>query len=123
MGDTLAYRFGTPYSVGGFGDAASERAQQLALVNPWLDAVGEEYGILAAGLDAGDETFDTNTFAYIPTESQLAAAVAVANMQALQQAGDPVQTRSPQLAQLVKSLYQQSAALWQELSVADTEGW
>lgn len=116
---------GEPYVPGGFVDARDEQAQALALVNPWLDALGNEYGILAAHLDQGDEVYDTNTFGYIPTEQQVAAAIAVANMQALAAAGvtEPTQTRSPQLAQLVKSLYQQSAALWQELSVADTEGW
>lgn len=116
-------RFGAPYGVGGFVDGKDERAQQLALVNPWITDLGDEYVVLAYHADQGDEVYEPNCFAYIPTEYELAAAVAVLNMQALQQANEPLQTRSPQLAQLTQSLYQQAAALWRELAVADTEGW
>lgn len=115
--------FGAPYAVGGFVDPHDEMAQQLALVNPWLSDQKNLYGVLELGLDQGDEVFEPNTFAYIPTEQQIAAALAVANMQAMLQASAPVQERTPALRQLTSSLYQQAAALWQELSVADTEGW
>lgn len=114
---------GTPYVPQGFVDPQDEAAQQLALVNPWLACQSWEYEGVACHLDKGDEAFEPNVYAYIPTEYEVAAAVAVANMQALQQAGDPVQTRTPALAQLTQSLYQQTAALWQELSAADTGGW
>ena len=117
------YRFGAPWVPNGFVDAADERAQAQALINPWLTAQGDEYLILAHHADRGDEVHEPNTFAFIPTEYEFGAALAVLNMQAMQQASEPVQTRSPQLAQLTQSLYQQAAALWSDLSAADTEGW
>lgn len=122
MGNPLDF-LGVPYGVGGFVDPMDEQAQQVALDNPWAACQGYALDTMVSGADAGDETFEPNVFGYIPTEYQVAAAIAVANMQALQSASDPVETRSPGLAQLTQSLYKQAAGLWQELSVADMEGW
>lgn len=118
-------RFGAQYAPNGFVDSQDQRALDLALVNPWLSDQVELYATLAAGLDQGDEVFEPNVFAYIPTEQQVAAAIAVANMQANNATGLSPQSQqtSPRLAQLTQSLYRQAAALWSELSVADTEGW
>lgn len=121
--NTPGWRFGAPYAPDGWVDPADERAQQVALITPWLDCQADEYSTLAAHLDQGDEIHEPVTFGWIPTEYQVGAAIAIANMQAIAQVEAPVQTRNPTLAQLTQSLYQQSAALWAELSVADTEGW
>ena len=122
MGNPLDF-LGVPWAVGGFVDPADERAQQAALDNPFAAQQGYLLDTMISGADAGDEVFEPNVFAFIPTEYQVAAAIAAANMQALQTASDPVQTQGPGLAQLTQSLYKQAASLWQELSVADMEGW
>lgn len=116
-------RFGAPYVPLGYVDPADERAQKAALLNPWLDCQTWEYNSVVGHADQGDESFAPNDFGYIPTESQVAAAIATANMQALQQADYPVQENTPALRQLANSLYQQTAVLWAELTRADTEGW
>ena len=110
-----------PWAPGGYVSAEDERAEQLALVNPFWD---QRRYLHAAGdtLDHGDEVFQPNTFAYIPTEIQVAAALAVMNMQVMT-TPEPVMDRTPALAQLTKSLYAQAADLWREIAAADTEGW
>ncbi len=110
-----------PWAPGGFVSAEDEQAEQLALANPyWF----QQRYLHAAGdtLDHGDVTVQPNTFAYIPTETQVAAALADKNMQVMA-TPEPVMDRTPALAQLTKSLYAQAADLWREIAVADTEGW
>jgi hypothetical protein len=110
-----------PWAPGGYVSAEDERAEQLALANPyWYQRVYLHQA--ADTLDHGDETFQTNTFAYIPTEIQVAAALATMNAQ-IMATPDPVTDRTPALAQLTKSLYAQASDLWREIAAADTEGW
>lgn len=110
-----------PWAPQGAVSAQDEKAQALALVNPWTDQAA--YLTAAADtLDHGDETHEPNTFAYIPTEMQVAAALAALNMQVMS-TPSPVEQNGPSLAQLSQSLYNQAGQLWQEIAQADTEGW
>lgn len=110
-----------PWEPDGAVSEADERAQALALVNPYQDQAGYLYAA-GATLDHGDETHEQNVFAYIPTEQQVAAALAVLNMQ-IMSTPEPVADRTPSLAQLSKSLYAQASQLWGEIAAADTAGW
>ena len=110
-----------PWAPGGHVSAQDERAEAAALVNPFTD--GRFYlHDLADTADWGDEHHETNTFAYIPTEMQVAAALAALNMQT-NATITPVQYNDPSLSQLSQSLYAQASQLWQEIAAADTEGW
>lgn len=110
-----------PWAPGGSVSAEDERAEQLALANPFWSQ--QRYLHDAADtLDQGDDIFQPNVFAYIPTEIQVAAALAAMNMQVMA-TPDPVMDRTPALAQLSKSLYAQASDLWREIAAADTEGW
>ena len=121
MADTQQFAGLWPWAPGGAVSAKDEQAQALALVNPWTE---EAHYLYAAGdtLDHGDEVIEPNTFAYIPTETQVGAAIAALNMQIMSTPG-PVMDSQPSLAQLSKSLYAQASELWQEIAAADTEGW
>ena len=110
-----------PWAPNGAVSAQDEQAQALALVNPWTDQ-GRYLHDAADTLDHGDETHEVNTFAYIPTEIQVAAALAALNMQVMS-TPEPIQQQGPSLAQLSQSLYAQAGQLWQEIAAADTEGW
>lgn len=105
----------------GLVSSQDERAMAAALVNPYQD--GQRYlHDLADFADHGDECHEPNTFGYIPTEMQVGAALAALNMQVIATA-EPIQDRTPTLAQLSQSLYSSAADLWREIAVADTEGW
>jgi len=110
-----------PWAPGGYVSDDDERAEQLALANPYQFQARYLHNA-ADTLDHGDDLFDPNTFAWIPTEIQVAAALAVLNAQTMA-TPSPVTDRTPGLAQLTKSLYAQAADLWREIAVADTEGW
>ena len=110
-----------PWAPNGSVSAQDERAQALALVNPWIEEAAYLYDA-ADTLDHGDEVIEPNVFAYIPTEIQVGAALAALNMQVMS-TPDPVQQQGPSLAQLSQSLYAQAGQLWQEIAAADMEGW
>lgn len=114
---------GWGYAPNGFINPADERAQHAAMMNPWY----ESQKFLESELPglAGDEHYQTNTFGWIPTEQQVAAGIAVINMQADVNQG-PYETKSPALAQLIKSLYDNASSLWQTIYRVDAsggEGW
>lgn len=110
-----------PWAPSGVISEQDEKAQALALETPWRYQTDYLYAA-ADTLDHGNESIETNTFAYIPTEIQVAAALATLNMQVMT-TPYPVMDRSPSLAQLSQSLYAQAADLWKEIAAADTEGW
>lgn len=110
-----------PWEPNGAISAEDEQAQAAALVNPWTDQALYLHDAFDT-LDHGDETIEPNVFAYVPTEQQVAAALAVLNMQVMT-TPDPVVDRQPSLAQLSQSMYAQAADLWQEIAAGDTEGW
>lgn len=114
-----------PWGPAGLVSAEDERAMAAALVNPWSDQA-EYLNAAADSLDYGSGTdndlTEPNTFAYIPTEVQVGAAIAVLNMQIMTTPG-PVMDSTPSLSQLSHSLYAQASQLWQEIAAADTEGW
>lgn len=110
-----------PWAPSGLVSAEDERAQSVALNNPFT--LGRRYLHDAYdALDHGDECFEPNTFGLIPTETQVASALAALNMQVMA-TPEPVMDRSPSLAQLTQSLYSQAGDLWAEIAAADTEGW
>lgn len=110
-----------PWGPSGIVNAEDERAMASALNNPYT--YGAQYLHDAADqLDHGDECHEPNVFGFIPTETQVAAALAALNMQVMN-TPEPVMDRTPTLAQLSQSLYSSAADLWREIAVADTEGW
>lgn len=110
-----------PWEPAGLVSSQDERAMAAALNNPYT--LSQRYlHDLADFADHGDECHEPNSFAYIPTEVQVASALAVLNMQVMN-TPEPVADRTPTLAQLSKSLYSSAADLWREIAVADTEGW
>ena len=121
MSDIQQFAGDWPWAPGGAVSAQDEKAQALALVNPWSEQ-GAYLHDAADTLDHGDEVIEPNVFAYIPTELQVGAAIAALNMQIMSTPG-PVMDTQPTLAQLSKSLYAQASDLWQEIAAADTEGW
>lgn len=111
-----------PWGPNGLASARDERAMDGAATRqPWAAQMDYLTG-LADSVDWGDEHHETNVFAYIPTEYQVGAALAMINGQ-VNATANPIQTNDPSLAQLLRTLYAQSSQLWQEIAAADTEGW
>lgn len=103
----------------GFVDPMDEYAQSMALINPYLAA--QLWSRNAAFKDKGDESFGGSSYAYIPTEAQVGAAIAVANFTVAAQG--PVQSQDPQMNQLIQSLYQQANQFWIQLRNSRGNGW
>lgn len=111
-----------PWGPSGLASSADEVAiSGAATRNPWAAQMDYLTG-LADSVDQGDEHYEQNTFAYIPTELQVGPALAVINAQ-INATAEPIQSNDPTLTQLMRSLYQRSSELWQEIAAADTEGW
>lgn len=116
-----------PWGPNGLASRRDERAMDgAARRNPWADQMAYLTRNGTAGTTgdhlAGWESSDPVNFAYVPTEYQVGAALAMINMQQNATA-NPIQQNDPALAQLTRSLYVQAAQLWQEIAAADTEGW
>lgn len=111
-----------PWGPNGLASAADEVAiTGAATRNPWAEQMNYLTG-LADHADHGSESIEPNVYAYIPTEIQVGAALAMINMQT-NATPEPIQRNDPALTQLMRSLYTQSNALWQEIAASDTEGW
>jgi hypothetical protein len=68
-----------------------------------------------------DEKYGGDSFQYIPTEVQVASAIALRNMAT---AGElPVQNNAPGMTQLLQSLYQRTSEFWQQIRQASGTGW
>jgi hypothetical protein len=108
----------------GFVSAADEADMYYAAVNRNIRIPGMLYAQnvpFTKDADHGDEVYGGDSFQYIPTETQVAAAVTMANMMT---AGElPVQSNDPGMNQLLQSLYQRTADFWNQLRQASGTGW
>ena len=68
-----------PTGIDGFSSRLDQEAQQRALVNPYLST--QHWRDKLCFQDLGDETFDPNAYAYIPTEWQILSMIAARNRQ------------------------------------------
>lgn len=110
------------WAPGGYVSEADEAAMQRAYQGIQMAGLRYSYGVMFSDDPyAGDEHYGGDAFQYIPTEVQVAAAIAMRNMS---EAGElPVQTNDPGMAQLLQSLYQRTAQFWQDIRAASGTGW
>lgn len=100
-------------------DPMDEYAEHMALINPFY--VSQMWARNAAFKERGDESFGGSSYAYIPTEAQVGAAIAVANFTVASEG--PVQSQDPQMNQLIQGLYQQANDFWKQLRNSSGNGW
>jgi hypothetical protein len=122
------------WAPNGFVDPATQAVQiRAARDNIWMPlklyAHFDPFPGTYEGGYRGDEAFSGETFQYIPTQSQIGAGIAALNMQAAvygrpggERTSDWPQFGNPAMQQLIKSLYEQAGALWQELRQANAAG-
>lgn len=68
-----------PTGEEGYSNASDQQAQQQALYNPYLSV--QHWRDKLCFQDLGDESYDVNAYAYIPTEMQIISMLAANNRQ------------------------------------------
>lgn len=79
--------------------------------------VANEYSYLFPfnGRQNGDEHYKGNQYGYVPTEIEIASAIALRNMSALNQEA-PYTQNDPAQNQLIQQMYTHTAELWQDIA-------
>jgi hypothetical protein len=110
------------WSPGGFVSAQDEYVQEWHISNALVwPMMFYAYRFPFDGRQNADEYYGGNSYQYIPTETQVNAAIAMRNMAS---AGElPTQSNDPGMTQLLQSLYQKTAQFWSEIRGASATGW
>jgi hypothetical protein len=109
----------TTWAPNGYISHQDEYNQQLALINPHM--VNMAWSRELAFQEKGDEFYGGSTYAYIPTEMQIASLVRRINLDTPTEG--PVHFNEPGQLQIVQSLYQSLNELWRKIREAGGTGW
>lgn len=104
----------TPWDVNGFVDNVDESHQNyFTRHGPQVVAFSYAQKFPFDGRQEAD--FQRNTYGYVPTELEIASAVAIRNMMALN--GEyPRQQNDPTQNQIIQQLYTHTAELWADVA-------
>lgn len=116
------------YNTSGFISYEDECAQQYVQNNVFLVSKYFSYynnyvspQAETSGRDVGDEYYGGSTFAYIPTEFQIASAISLYSRNAPDMG--PVYYHDPGMNQLLNGLYSSMQDFWKEIARANQTGW
>lgn len=105
-----------PWAPNGYVDVQDESQQNYYTRHgPQVVACAYAQNYPFDGRQRGDESYQQNSYGYIPTELEIASAVAIRNMSALN--GEyPRQGNDPTQNQIIQTLYANTASLWQDVA-------